>query len=86
MILLEVTSDSSEDYDTGRKLESYRTIPTLRDYVIVSYRERRITVHTRGADGAWLALTAGLSERVDVSSLDAQLSVDEVYRNSTISG
>lgn len=46
-VLLEVTSDSSEEYDTNEKLAFYRTIPTLRDYVIVSHRERRITVHSR---------------------------------------
>src|SRR5664279_288598 len=50
-ILVEVTSDSSEDYDRGLKLEYYRTIPTLREYVIVSHRERRIVVETRSNDG-----------------------------------
>jgi Uma2 family endonuclease len=58
MILVEVTSDSSEDYDTGPKLEYYRTIPTLREYVVVSHRERRITVHNRGADDAWTTRVA----------------------------
>src|SRR5215470_2923612 len=41
MILLEVTSDSSEEYDTGTKLGHYRTIPSLLDCVVVSHRERR---------------------------------------------
>jgi hypothetical protein len=45
VILVEVTSDSSEDYDIGEKLEAYRTIPSLRECIIVSHRERRITVH-----------------------------------------
>jgi len=58
LILLEVTSDSSEDYDTTEKLEAYRTIPTLRTYVIVGHRERRITVHARGEDGVWSTRTA----------------------------
>jgi Uma2 family endonuclease len=31
MVLVEVTSDSSEDYDNGEKLEYYKTIPSLRD-------------------------------------------------------
>ena len=57
-ILVEVTSDSSEAYDHGAKLEHYRTIPTLRDYVIVSHRERRISVHSRTATGEWLTRTA----------------------------
>jgi Uma2 family endonuclease len=84
MILVEVTGDSSEDYDTGAKLECYRTIPTLRDYVVASHRERRITVHTRGAEGNWTARVATRGGRVEVPSLGVDLIVDEIYRNSTL--
>jgi Uma2 family endonuclease len=85
VILVEVTSDSSEEYDTGAKLEYYLTIPTLREYIIVSHRERRITVHARGADARWTVRDAAGAGEVAIPSLDAALSVDEVYRNSTIS-
>ena len=81
--LLEVTSDSSEEYDTGAKVDYYRTIPALRDYILVSHRERRITVHSRGEQG-WMVRTATTGGRVDVPSLDTQLAVDEVYRGSAI--
>src|SRR5436305_15065578 len=37
LVLLEVTSDSSEEYDTGAKLEAYQTIPTLREVILVSH-------------------------------------------------
>jgi Uma2 family endonuclease len=84
LILVEVTSDSSEDYDTGTKLESYRTIPTLREYVIVSHRERRITVHMRPDGGAWSTRVAMSGGHVKIASLTAELSVDEIYRNSSV--
>jgi Uma2 family endonuclease len=84
MILVEVTSDSSEDYDTGTKLDAYRTIPTLREYVVLSHRERRVTVHTRPADGEWSTRVAISGGRVEVPSLDAELVVDEIYRNSSL--
>lgn len=83
-VLVEVTSDSSEEYDCGTKLEFYRTIPSLREYVIVSHRERRITVHSRNADGGWTVRVAGLGERLRIESIDAELAVDEIYRKSTI--
>lgn len=83
-ILVEVTSDSSEDYDAGTKLEFYRTIPTLREYIIVSHRERRITVHARGLDDAWTTRVARKAERIEVPSLHAELAVDEIYLNSAI--
>ena len=83
-LLLEVTSDSSEDYDTQEKLEHYRTIASLRDYVIVSHRERRITVHSRSAQGPWATRVAITGGRVAVESLNTELSVDEIYRKSSI--
>lgn len=83
-VLLEVTSDSSEEYDTGEKLEMYRTIPTLREYVIVSHRERRVTVHRRDDAGAWIVRVAIAGGRVTVETLGAELAVDAIYRNSSI--
>jgi Uma2 family endonuclease len=83
-ILVEVTSDSSEDYDTGPKLEYYRTIPTLREYLIVSHRERRITVHARAVGGAWETHVATKDGEVEVASLGVTLSANEIYRNSAV--
>jgi Uma2 family endonuclease len=82
-VLLEVTSDSSEEYDAGEKLDYYRTILSLRDYVLVSHRERRIVVHGRTESG-WITRAAHAAGRVTVSSLDADLFVDEIYRASSI--
>lgn len=86
-ILLEVTSDSSEEYDHGTKLEAYRTIPSLREYVIVSHRERRITVCSRSdAAAPWVNRVAIAGGRVRVESLGTELVVDEIYRRSAIGG
>lgn len=84
LVLVEVTSDSSEAYDTGDKLAAYQTIPGLREVVIVSHRERRIVVHARVDDGPWTRHTAIAGGRVSVPSLGAVLIVDELYRGSTI--
>lgn len=83
-VLLEVTSDSSEDYDTGAKLEYYRTIPSLRDYIIVSHRERRITIHHRSEDAGWTTRVAIAGGRVSVESLRVELVVDEIYHGSGV--
>lgn len=83
-VLVEVTSDSSEEYDTSTKLDAYRTIPSLREYVIVSHRERRIIVHSRTVEGGWVSRVAMVGGRVAIGSLDGELAVDEVYRASTI--
>jgi Uma2 family endonuclease len=83
-VLLEVTTDSSEEYDTHDKVEYYRTIPSLRDYVVVSHRERRITVHSRSGEGEWISRVAIAGGRVAVDSVKADLSVDAIYAESSI--
>jgi Uma2 family endonuclease len=83
-ILVEVTSDSSEEYDVGDKLEAYRTIPTVREVIIVSHRERRITVHRRDDAGTWSMRVAITGGSVVVESLGARLVVDAIYRNAAV--
>jgi len=83
-VLLEVTSESSEDYDTGFKLEAYKTITSLREVILVSHRERRITVHSRGSNGAWTMRAAIAGGTIAVESIGAELVVDKIYRNSSI--
>jgi len=84
MVLVEVTSDSSEEYDTTTKLESYQAIPSLRDYLIVSHRERRLTLHFRATDGTWTTRVAINSGKLSLSCLAAELLVDDIYRGSEI--
>lgn len=83
-ILLEVTSDSSEEYDTGTKREHYQTIPSLQEYIVVSHRERRVTVHRRAEHGEWVTRVAIAGGRVAVESLSCELVVDALYRGSSI--
>ena len=85
MVVVEITSDSSEEYDTGLKLEHYKTIPSLCDVVIVSHRERRISVHHRaGEAGQWTSRVAISGGRIAVESVGAELIVDDIYRKTSI--
>ena len=81
VLLIEVTSNSSEDYDRGEKLRHYQAIPTLREVLILSHREPRITLHRRGDDGRWTTLSAGAGQSVALASTGQQLLVDEIYRD-----
>src|SRR6266542_3982040 len=49
-LIVEVTSDSTEDYDRGAKFVSYRQIPSLIEYVLVSHHEKWVEVLRRSGD------------------------------------
>jgi Uma2 family endonuclease len=83
-LVVEVLSDSTEDWDRGEKLESYKTIPSISACVIVSHRQRRVEVVRRGVDGTWTTEVAGPGQTLALDPLTCTLSVDEVYRNVAI--
>ena len=79
-LLIEVLSDSTEEYDRGTKLKHYRQIPSLREYVLVSQNELLIEQFTRRGDANWeLSETAGDDAQLVLSSLGCQIPLAEIY-------
>jgi Uma2 family endonuclease len=77
-VIVEVLSDSSNESDRTDKFAAYRRIGSLREYVLVAQRERRIEVYRR--DGRrWLLDEYGPGERLMLESISVELAVDEVY-------
>jgi Uma2 family endonuclease len=79
IVLVEVTSNSTERYDRTKKLDDYKTIDSLQEVVIVSHREPWLTLHRRTDDRSWTVLEARAGESVKLESVEATLSVDDVY-------
>lgn len=82
VVLVEVLSDSSEADDRGEKFAHYRRLPSLREYVLVSQRERRIEVFRREGDH-WSLYEAGPMESIELTSIGATLAVDEIFFDPT---
>jgi Uma2 family endonuclease len=80
LILVEVTSNSTEDYDRGEKLRQYQAIPSAKEILIVSHREPRITLHRRDERG-WAVAEAVTGESVPLESIGGVMHVDDVYRD-----
>lgn len=78
-LLVEVLSESTESYDRGEKVEHYRKIPSLREYLLVSHRARLIEHWWRDTSGHWQNEAAGGGEMVSLAALDITLGVDAVY-------
>ncbi|WP_437622892.1 Uma2 family endonuclease [Sorangium sp. So ce1151] len=57
-LIVEALSRSTEEYDRGDKLDHYKNLTSLRQYVLVSHRERSVEVWTRGVDGVFTSSVA----------------------------
>jgi len=80
VLLVEVTSASTEDYDRGEKLRHYKGLPSLGEVLFVSHRGPELTLHRR-EDTGWTVSTAGPGESLELASVAARVAVDEVYRD-----
>jgi Uma2 family endonuclease len=77
-LIAEVTSDSTEDYDRGRKFVHYQAIGSLQHYLIVSHRQERIDHHVRLESGQWLATTHTLQD-ARIELLGGAFRLEDVY-------
>jgi Uma2 family endonuclease len=83
VLLVEVLSDSTEDYDKGDKFKNYKTLPSLREYVLVAQNKPFIEVYYRAnaEEKDWqLTQFDGLEAIVALRSIDCNLKMSAIYR------
>jgi hypothetical protein len=54
VLVVEVLSESTAAFDRGDKFAAYRTIESLREYVLLDIPARRVEVFRRTGEGDWL--------------------------------
>jgi Uma2 family endonuclease len=81
MVIVEVLSDSTEEYDRGEKFAHYMTVPSLREYVLVSQDVPKIEVFRRPERGHWHHAVARAGESIEIAG--RTVNVDDVYRRAS---
>jgi Uma2 family endonuclease len=79
-LIIEVLSESTEAYDRGDKFAHYRTLPSLRAYLLIAQSRIGAELFGRQPDGCWLLSTYNsLSDTVPLQAVEASLALAEVY-------
>jgi Uma2 family endonuclease len=80
IVIVEVLSKSTERHDRTTKFLEYRSLPSLREYLMVSQEPRSITHCTRIGDEEWRIETVGEEQAVvHFPSIGVELPFDEIY-------
>jgi len=80
VVIIEVLSDSTRDYDRGRKFQFYRSLPSLREYLTVEQDAPHIEHWTRQEENRGLLSEFNdLSQSIQLASIDCVLPLSEVY-------
>ncbi len=80
ILLIEVLSPSTENYDRGKKFEQYRTIETLQEYIVIAQDRVHVEHYIRQDDHRWLLVDFfAVAQVVQARAINCTLPVDLVY-------
>ena len=84
VVVFEVLSKSTQDYDRGSKWLAYQTIPSLQDFVLVEQRRRFVEAYSRSGN-SWHYLTLHDADaELALASIGARLTLTDLYEDSGI--
>lgn len=84
-LIVEVLLDSTEAFDRGDKFADYQEITSLREYVLISPKRKRVDCFRRGEQGLWVLQSyrpEGTSFRFD--SIDFEGTIVGLYEDLTL--
>lgn len=84
VLLCEVRSQSTADFDKGDKFEAYKQLPSLREYLILDNRRPQATFFQKGADGVWRYLVIPDGGEVPLETIDLSLPISRIYAGLTL--
>ena len=85
VILIEVLSPSTKNYDRGSKFKLYRDIPTLKEYVLIDSETINVEIFAINPEGYWeLREYKDINDTVEISHIAMQLSMEDIYSGTTL--
>ena len=84
LVVIEILSPTTEATDRREKLRAYRTLPSLKEYLLVSQEQAQVEIYRRRGDIGWDIITYEPGDTVEIVSLELKLGMDEIYFESAI--
>lgn len=82
LLIVEVLSDSTKNYDRGDKFKYYRSIPELKEYILIDQYSFYIEQLTKQSDHQWLLTDhQGEDTRLTLASINFEISFKDLYEN-----
>lgn len=80
--IVEVLSPGTESFDRAEKFTGYRTIKTLRHYLMVSSKEPHVEHYERTGESVWTLREFRAGDTLTLRSPDLTIGVDELYERA----
>jgi len=82
ILIVEVLSDSMENYDRGDKFAAYRTIETVQEYLLIDQSQCHVEQYAKQRVNQWLFTEYdGEEARVALASIPVEIALIDLYEN-----
>jgi Uma2 family endonuclease len=79
-LIVEVLSKSTASYDQGEKFRYYRSIPELREYILIDQYSFHVEQFAKNAEGKWVLTEYELQDSIlPMESINFQISLSDIY-------
>jgi len=87
ILIVEVLSKSTAEYDRGNKFYFYRHLASFKEYVLIEQDRYIVDVHYKNKDSDLWRITRyeGLDKIIKIQSLDIEITMEELYYRIQIS-
>lgn len=80
VLIIEVLSPTTEDYDLGKKFTAYQSIESFREYLLIAQDRPYVIQYIKQSKNRWLRIeTEGLDSEIALDSLGITLTMHELY-------
>ncbi len=87
LIIFEILSESTKNYDRGEKFEFYRAIPTLKEYVIIDQYKIHVEQFSIGDAGKWVLTEYNdIHNELKLATVDLTIPLETIYSRVEFSG
>lgn len=85
-VIIEILSKSSRDYDRGTKFTLYRSIKTLKEYILIDSTSVSVELFTRKENDSWILTEFKLlTDSFIISTIGLSLQLSDLYEDVNIS-
>jgi Uma2 family endonuclease len=80
IIIIEVLSESTENYDRREKFRLYRKIPSLREYLLISQKQQWVDIFRLNQRGEWVIYTyTNATDTIEFTSIGFSCQLADLY-------
>jgi Uma2 family endonuclease len=80
VVIFEILSPSTEDYDMGRKQMYYMQVESLKQYILIDSQSVLVRVITKQEEGAWkFTELTNPQDKIFIESISFETTVEDLY-------